>query len=89
MSKDDLLNDLENNLIFLFDLASEHIHFPDLKKDSIRKAVNGFILMDAKKYTTQALKDILNSPDTALINRFKPPPLVVATLRVIKRFYQL
>ena len=67
MSKDELLNDLERNLIFFFDVASEDIHFPDLKKESIRKAVNEFILMDARQYTTQALKDILDSPDTALI----------------------
>ena len=32
MSKDDLLNDLERNLIFLFDVALERIHFPDLKR---------------------------------------------------------
>ena len=67
MSKDDLLNDLERNLIFLFDVALEHIHFPDLKKDYIRKAVNEFILKDARKYTIQALKEILDSPDIALI----------------------
>jgi len=67
MSKDKLLNDLENNLIFLFDVASEHIHFPALKRESIKKAVSEFILMDAREYTTQALKDILDSPDTALI----------------------
>jgi len=67
MSKDELLNDLERNLIFLFDVALEHIHFPDLKKESIKKAVNQFILMDARTYTTQTLRDILDSPDTALI----------------------
>jgi len=67
MSKDELLKALEHNLIFLFDVTLEHIVFPDLKKESIKKAVNEFILMDARKYTTQALKDILNSPDTALI----------------------
>ncbi len=67
MSKDDLLKDLENNLIFLFDVALEHIHFPDLTKEYIRKAVNEFILMDAREYTTKALKDISDSPDTALI----------------------
>jgi len=67
MSKDKLLNDLERNLIFLFDVALEHIHFPDLKKEYIRKAVSEFILMDAREYTTQALKDVLDSPDTALI----------------------
>jgi len=67
MSKDELLNDLERSLIFLFDVALEHIHFPDLKKESIRKAVNKFILMDAREYTTQTLRDILRSPDTALI----------------------
>ena len=61
------MNDLENSLIFLFDVASEHIHFPELKKESIRKAVSEFILMDAREYTTQALKDVLDSPDTALI----------------------
>ena len=67
MSKDDLLKKLENNLIFIFDVASEHIHFLDLKKESIRKTVNEFILMDARTYTTQALKDILDSPNTGLI----------------------
>ena len=67
MSKDDLLNDLERNLIFLFDVALERIHFPDLKREYIRKTVNEFILKDAREYTTQALKDVLDSPDTALI----------------------
>ena len=66
MGKDDLLNDLENNLIFLFDVALEHILFPGLKKETIIKAVSEFILMDASKYATQELKNILNSPDRAL-----------------------